>query len=460
MRVLAVAMSLALIAAACGDDDDNGNGNGAADPGDPSTLPDLTEVDIPDELEFLQRAIDGEFEGTTVRGGGSFTGEDAERFAVSMQPFEDATGITVAYTGSGDFEAQITIDVEGGNAPDFAMIAQPGLFADFARRGNLVPLGGTGIETNTQANYSDTWIDLGTVDGDFYGPFFRVNMKSLVWYPVPEFEEAGYEVPETWDELIALSDQMVADGETPWCIGMESESATGWVATDWVEDIMLRTNPPEVYDDWVTNDLAFDSPEVQQAVELMGEIWLNPDYVFGGTNNILTVPFGNAQDPMFDDPPSCWMHRQASFITGFFPDGVEVGEDGDTNAFYLPPIDEAYGSPVLGAGDVVAVFDGNDRPEVMALVEYLTMPEAAVGWAEFGGFTSPNQNFDIANYPEGFDQTVAEFIVDADTFRFDASDMMPASVGSGTFWSGMVDYVSGGDLSSILTSIENSWPSS
>jgi len=436
-------MAFGLVAAACGDDDDDGGAGG----------------DIGSE-SYLARALDGEFDGTTVVGRGSFTGEDAERFAVSVAPFEEATGITVQYTGSGDFEAQITIDVEGGNAPDFAMIAQPGLFADLARNGDLVNLDGTAIESVTQENYSDTWLDLGTVDDSFYGPFFRVNMKSLVWYPVPEFFDAGYEIPETWDDLIALSDQMVADGNTPWCIGMESESATGWVATDWVEDIMLRLYPPSTYDEWVTNDLAFDSDEVKAAVERMGEIWLNPDYVLGGTDNILTVPFGNAQDPMFDDPPRCWMHRQASFITGFFPEGTVVGEDGDTNAFYLPGIDPAQGNPVLGAGDVIATFTGNDRPEVLALVEWLATPEAPVGWAEFGGFTSPNSNVPISVYPEGFDQTVAEFIQNADTFRFDASDLMPAAVGAGSFWSGMVDYVNGGDLDSILSGIQSSWPSS
>ncbi|HSL57724.1 MAG TPA: ABC transporter substrate-binding protein [Acidimicrobiales bacterium] len=446
-RWLAVLMAFGLIAAACGDDDDDGGASGDGDGGVSSE-------------SFLERAEAGEFDGTTVVGRGSFTGEDAERFAVSMEAFEEATGIDVQYTGSGDFEAQITIDVEGGNAPDIAMIAQPGLFSDLARNGDLVALDGTAIEAVTQDNYAETWLNLGTVDDSFYGPFFRVNMKSLVWYPVPEFADAGYEIPETWDEMIALSDQMVADGNTPWCIGIESESATGWVATDWVEDIMLRTVEPEVYDQWVANEVPFTDERVKNAVELMGEIWLNEDYVLGGTDNILTVPFGNAQDPMFQETPQCWMHRQASFITGFFPEGTVVGQDGDTDAFYLPPIDESLGSPVLGAGDVVAIFDGNDRPEVLALVEYLATPEAAEGWASFGGFTSPNQNFDISIYPEGFDQTVAEFIVNADTFRFDASDVMPAAVGAGTFWSGMVDYVNGGNLDSILQEIDDSWPSS
>ena len=117
------------------------------------------------------------------------------------------------------------------------------------------------------------WVDLGTyadANGkeNFYGFAYKMDLKSLVWYSPEQFEDNGYEIPKTMEELIELSDQMVADGNTPWCIGIESGNATGWTATDWMEDLMLRTASPAKYDQWVSNELPFNSPEVINAMEV------------------------------------------------------------------------------------------------------------------------------------------------------------------------------------------------
>lgn len=392
--------------------------------------------------------------GTTVEIFGAFVDEDARRFRASMQPFIEQTGIEVIYEGSGDFESLITIRAEGGDPPDIAAFPQPGLMYDLADSGHLQDLNNWFDREYLLQQYAESWLDIAEHNNAMLGVWYRTSIKSLVWYPVQAFAEAGYEIPETWDELIALSDQMVADGRTPWTIGIESAGATGWVATDWIEDILLRTAPPEVYDDWITGDHPFDSPEVRRAVEIMAEIWKNNDYVLGGTTSILTVPFGDAPNAMFSDPPAAWLHRQASFIPAFFPDGVTVGEDVDF--FYLPPIDEEFGSPVLTAGDVMGAFV--DRPEIRAVMSYLTTGESTRAWLESGGFVSPHEDTPLAWYPTPTDRRYAEILMEADTVRFDASDMMPGAVGAGTFWSGMVDFVSGDDLGSVLRSIDNSWP--
>ena len=387
---------------------------------------------------------------------GAFVDEDARRFQASMAPFTERTGIEVQYEGSGDFETLILVRVEGGNAPDVAAFTQPGLLAGFVAQDQVIDLNDWMERDYLEGQYEDHWLEMATMDGVMAGVWYRANIKSLVWYPVPEFYEAGYEAPETWDELLALSDQMVADGNTPWCIGIESAGATGWVATDWMEDIMLRTQPVEKYDQWVTGELPFSSPEVKNAAEIMGEIWFNPDYVYGGTASILTMPFGDAPDPLFDSPPSCYMHRQASFIPAFFPDGVVVGEDVDF--FYLPPIDPAYPRPVLGAGDLFAAF--NDRPEVRQVVEYLTTGESTKAWLQAGGFVSPHRDAELDWYPTETDRKYAEILGEASVFRFDASDLMPGAVGAGSFWTGMVDYVSarGDNLDEVMRTIDASWP--
>lgn len=392
---------------------------------------------------------------------GAFTDSDVDRFEASMAPFEEETGIDVTYEGSADFETLITVRVEGGNPPDIAMFPQPGLMANIAATGDLVDVTEFLDQSYLEQQYSQSWLDLATVpspDGDIMaGVWYRANVKSLVWYPVPEFEEAGYTVPTTWEEMIAISDEIVADGGTPWCIGLESSGATGWLATDWMEDIMLRTAPPEVYDQWITNEIPFDDPAVVNAAQIMGDIWFNPDYVLGGTDGILVTPIGDSITPMFEDPPACFFHRQASFLPIFFPDDAVIGEDIDY--FYLPPFEsEDLGRPVLGAGDIASAF--NTDPDTLAVLEYLTTGNSIQAWVEAGGSISPHNDAELDWYPET-ERGYAEILSDATVFRFDASDLMPSEVGAGTFWTAMVDYVSEGDVSAaedILGEVQATWP--
>ncbi|GIV98167.1 MAG: alpha-glucoside ABC transporter substrate-binding protein [Herpetosiphonaceae bacterium] len=381
--------------------------------------------------------------------------EDETSFKEALAPFAERTGINIQYEGSRDFETLITVRVEGNNAPGYRRL--PAARTDGQLRpvtAKLVDLASFMNVDQLKQDYISSWLDLATINDKLYGVFYRASTKSLVWYPVKAFEEKGYKIPETWDELIALSDQIVADGHTPWCIGLEHGGATGWYATDWIEDILLRTAGPEIYDQWTRHEIPFNHPSVKQAAEIMAEIWFNERYVYGGKTGILTIPVADTQTPMFEEPPACWLYRQAGWAPGFFPEGKKAGVD--SSFFYLPPIDPAQGKPVLGGGDVFAMF--NDRPEVRAVMEYLATPKAARVWIEKGGFISPNKGVPLDWYPNEVDRTQAEIIKSATIFRFDASDLMPPQVGTGTFWKGMVDWVNGKDLDTVLQEIENSWP--
>ncbi len=424
------------------------------DTADTDDTDDTGDTDTAAEGNYLDRAKAGEFAGGEVTVFGKWTEGEGEKFVAALQPFIDATGIDVQFEGSAEFETLITVRVEGGDAPDIAGFPQPGLMAQFVNEG-AIPDHAAFLDTDKlNQNYSSAWVDLATVNGQLSGVFYRASTKSIVWYPVDAFAEAGYEIPQTWDEMLALSDQIVADGGTPWCISMEHGGVTGWVATDWVEDALLRTAPPEIYDQWVAHEIPFNAPEIKRAAEYVEEIWFNPDYVYGGTTGILSIWVGDTQTPMFEEGgPQCWMHRQAGWIPDFWPEGKQAGVDSDF--FYLPPIDEAYGKPVLGAGDVFSAF--NDRPETAALMEYLASPEGAEVWVKAGGFISPNSGVPTDWYANPVDAGQAAILAEATTLRFDASDLMPAEVGAGTFWTGMVDWVSGTDLDTILQNIEDSW---
>jgi alpha-glucoside transport system substrate-binding protein len=303
-----------------------------------------------------------------------------------------------------------------------------------------------------QSDYAQSWLDLGSSGGTLYCIFYKAAVKSLVWYSPAAFAAKGYTVPTTWDELTALSNQIVADGGVPWCLGIFSNGASGWPATDWIEDIMLRTAGPDVYDQWVDHTIPWTDAAVRTAWEFFGQIARNESYVFGGTTGVLTTFFGDSPAPIFDDPPGCYMHRQASFITGFFPEGVA---EEDYAFFPFPSIDAAFGVPALGGADLVVMF--NDTPQARALMEYLASPEPQEIWAARGGFLSPNKRVSLDVYPTATDRAMAEALTGAEVFRFDASDLMPAAVGSGSFWTGTLDYVGGVALDSVLATIEASY---
>ena len=406
----------------------------------------------------LADAFAGKLKGTKVVVDGPFADADAVKFNESMKTFEDATGIDVEYVGNKQFEGTIAVRVEGGNVPDIADFPQPGLLTSIAATGKVLDASKFLNADWLKENYNQGWLDIATINtpnGEILGGVFtRVNGKSLVWYPKDDWDAAGYAIPQTWEELQALQDQIVADGDTPWCIGIESQAATGWAATDWMEEIMLRTTSLENYDKWTSGELPFTDPIVKNAATLMSEIWFNDAYVFGGRKQIATTSFGDAPAPMFQDPPKCWLHKQGNFITSFFPAEAKAGVDYDF--FYFPPIDPQYGKPVLVGGDIVAAF--TDRPEVRAVMQYFTSFESVRSWIQAGGAVSPHKDTDLTAYGNDIERGVAEIILDADSVRFDASDLMPGAVGSGTFWKGMTDYVSGSvDLDQAMEEIQKGW---
>ncbi|WP_433535403.1 ABC transporter substrate-binding protein [Micromonospora sp. CA-249363] len=382
---------------------------------------------------------------------------EADLLERSWSQFTDCTGIEIAYEGSGEFEAQLPVRVDGGNAPDIAFVPQPGLVKRFADAGKLKSLGAD-TKTMAEQNMPADWLKYGTVNGTLYGVPLGANVKSFVWYSPKTFKEKGWEVPTTWDQLIALSDKIAASGMKPWCVGVESGDATGWPATDWIEDVILRTQGPEVYDQWTTHAIPFNDPRIVDAVDRAGSILKNEKYVnggFGGVKSITTTAFQEAGLPVTTG--KCAMHRQASFYANQFPEGTKVDENGDAFAFYFPAIDPAKGKPVLGAGEFVVAYA--DRPEVQAVQTYLASAEYVNSRAKLGNWVTANNKLDIANVASPIDKLSVQILQDkTGTFRFDGSDLMPAAVGAGTFWKGMVDWLNGKQTAPVLQGIESSWP--
>lgn len=382
--------------------------------------------------------------------------EEARLFQKEFDVLMEKTGITIHFEKFDNDDAFRSSLFQTGNASDIAVHTHLELIPYFVRSGKTVDVD-TFLGSDFLGNqYNPALIDLSTVDGKIAGVWRKMEVKSLVWYPKKEFDSKGYQIPATWDELKKLSDQILTDGGTPWCIGIESGYATGWVGTDWVEDVMLRTTSPENYDLWTRGDLKFQSPEVKNAFDTVAEIWFKPGYVYAGVPAILTEWFADGPGRLFDNPPKCWLYRQASFIRAYFPENAVVGED--IAYFYLPPIDPAYGMPILGWGTIASMF--NDRPEVREVMKFLATGYSMKEEAMSGIGVAPHLDADPSWYPDDLMRGYAEIIHASTTYRLDGSDLMPSEVGFGSFWEGIIDWVAakGQNTDEVLKMIDNSWP--
>jgi alpha-glucoside transport system substrate-binding protein len=438
--IIPLALTLAL-AGACGDDDDDSQG-GAIDSSTTTVVEPTGSVALfsamePNEGVALQKVVDD---------------------LINSKVKYKATVET-----SSAFEEQAKIRVQGGNPPEIIMYPQPGSVVEQAKAGKAIALEDLGFNmAELNATFGEFFMSMGEYNGKHYGMPTNINFKSMIWYPKDDFDKAGYKIPKTWDEMIALSNQMVANGQTPWCVGFESGTATGWPATDWMEDIMLRTAGVETYDKWVKHQIPFNDPAVVTAGQKFGEVLFGNKYVLGGAKQTPAIKFADAPLPMFENPPKCWLHRQANFISAQFPKAAKAGVDYDW--FPFPSITQP-GESVLFAGEMSAVF--KDTPAVRDLLKRFSGKEVqcAQGADILTSRISPNVNVTSECYANTILAQAADVLqkaVKAGNARFDASDLMPSAVGSGTFWTGMVKYAKSGpgNLNSVLAEIEASWPKS
>ncbi|MFJ3922255.1 ABC transporter substrate-binding protein [Streptomyces sp. NPDC090022] len=399
----------------------------------------------------------GEHPGTEVTVYASNRDREADLFEETWADFAACTGIDVQYEGDGEFEARIQLRSDGGNTPDVAFFAQPGLLERFARAGRLKPADPE-LATLARQGWSADWNSYATVDGTLYGTPLVANVKSFVWYAPAFFRDRGLSVPRTWAELMDVTEKVAASGVTPWCVGVESGEATGWPVTDWIEDVLLRQQGADVYDQWVAHRIPFDDPRVIEAMDTVGSVLKNDRYAnggFGPARSMTSITYQEAGLPVLSG--ECAMHRQASFYAEQWPRGTRIGPDGDVYAFLLPGKEPAD-QPVLGGGVFAAAFA--DRPEVRAFRAYLASADFAETRMKKGPFVSAHKDVDPADAANPVDRLSIELLQDPRTrFRFDGSDLMPATVGAGTFWKGAVDWAGGRATRPVADAIERSWPS-
>lgn len=453
--LVAAIASASLVLAACGSSNNGGSGGGSAG----GTWPGANIAACKDLSQLAQY---GDLTGQTVEVYTSITAPEGDAQQRSYKLFEQCTGAKVQYDADKDFETQVLVKAQANNLGDIAFVDQPGLLASLVNTG-VVVAPPKDVSDNVDQYWSSDWKNYGTVDGTFYAAPLGANVKSFVWYSPKMFQQHHWQIPKTWDQMMSLTAQIQKAGITPWCSGFESGEASGWPGTDWVEEVVLRQSGPDVYDQWVKHQIPFNDPKIAQALDTVGQILKNPAYVNGGigdVKSIATTAFQDAGLPILKG--QCAMHQMASFYASFFPKGTNVSQHGDVFAFYLPVMSSKFGDPVEGGGEFVAAF--NNKPVTEAFQTYLSTPVWANEKAKAtpdGGWVSANKGLQTSNLTSPIDRLSAQILQNPKAvFRFDASDSMPAAVGTGTFFKEMVNWINGQSTQDTLNNIEQSWPAS
>ncbi len=382
-----------------------------------------------------------------------WSGSEADSFKAVLQPFEEATGIKVELEATRDINTVLTTRVEGGNPPDIAAPPTASQAASWAAEGKVIDLTNVVDMAQLKKDYAQSWIDLATTsDGKLFEIFTWSALKGPIWYDPKTYD--GPKPPKSWDELQAWAKQKADSGVTPWCIGLESGAASGWPGTDWIEDIVLRQSGPDVYDKWWQGKQAWTSPEIKSAFQLFGSIATDPKMVNGGPTAELTLNFGNGGDALFTNPPGCYLHHQATFITDFFTKNTPtVKPVDDFNFFIFPDINPQYSGTIEVVGDSLSMY--KDTPQGRALIKYLTSPEAQSIWVHRGGKLAVNKRVPLDVYPDDLAKNAGQIMANAKVVRFDASDQMPSAMND-AFWKAILDYVQNpGDLDSILANLDS-----
>ena len=389
----ALAVAFAFGVAACGGGDNNDNGSASGN------------EDVSGSLSMM--AI--------------WAGEEQTSFQAVIDGFkEQYPNVNVKYTSGGDNLAPLlSTAVQGGKPPDIAALGQPGLVADFAKKGAIKPI--DDLKSKIVDAFGDDVAAAGQVDGKQYAVMFKGANKSTVWYNVADFKEAGVEPAKTWPDLTKDRDTLKAAGITPYSVGVD----VGWPISDVFENVYLRTAGPEMYDKLAKHEIPWTDPSVKKALTMMKDIVGKSDYLAGGTDGALQTEMPDSVAKVFSDNPQAAMAVLGDFAPGVTKTTLKPGTGFDV--FDFPSINGSKPS-VVGGGDLFVEFKKSEAAD--AFLEYLTTTDAAEIWAKRGGFSSPNKQLDTSIYPDEITKKTASALASAETFRFDLSDLQPASFGA------------------------------
>lgn len=380
--------------------------------------------------------------------------EELDSFNAINAAFTAKTGIKVNVESTRDLLAVLNTRVRGNNPPDVAGMPSITEFQTLANQGKLVQLDSFFNMNQIKQDYSQAWIDFGSVNGHMYAVFPKANTKGTIWYSPKQFQSLNLTIPKTWNDLITLSNQLAGSGKFPWAMGVESSASSGWPAADWVDQIYLNLNGPALYDKWVAHQIPWTDPSIKNAIQMFGQIVHGNHYINGGAQAIQATNFQDASYLPFDNPPKAYMYYLGDFTEGFITKQFPNAKAGtDFGFFNFPTINAQYAGSVTGGADIMAALKDNDGTR--QYMQFIASTEAQSIWPKRGGATSVNKSVPLSSYSDPVAQAAAQQLTSATTFRVGADDLMPTQM-ENAYWSGMLSYI--GDaakLDSVLQSLES-----
>lgn len=372
--------------------------------------------------------------------------------AVTAGYTQQNSSVKVNIESTRDLDAVLTTRIRGNNPPDVADLPNPGKMQQLAKQGKLIPLDSFLDMNQIRNDYAKAWLDLGSYNGKLYALFYKAANKATVWYNPKQFQANNYQTPSTWQDMITLSNNIASGGKYPWSMGVSSQAASGWPATDWVAQIFLSQSGPDMYDKWVAHSIPWTDNSVKSAHQMFAQIFHGNHYINGAPQSILATGFQEASYLPFNSPPQAYMYYEGDFVEGFITGQFKSAQPGtDFNFFPFPTISGAGG--VTGGADVIVMMKNTDAAQ--SFVKYLATAQAQEIWVKRGGFTSVNKSVNLSDYPDQVAQNSAKMLTSAQNFRFGAGDIMPPAVQQ-AWWKGMLTYIASPDkLDSVLSDIES-----
>ena len=370
-----------------------------------------------------------------------------------VKPWEQRTGNKVDYEASRDLNALLSARIQAGTPPDLAGLSGPAQMAELAKKGSLLPLDKVLDLKRLDREYGQPWLRLASVHGKLVTILIKVSIEGLIFYDPKNLASTNVDLGKpvkTWGELMADALQIESlTRTTPWCIGVESGSASGWPGADWIRDFYLRQAGPAKYEQWAAGQEPWNSPEMKRAWQSFGAIVNSPTLTYGGKNAVLSTNFATAFRPMFQNPPGCYLYHQSSFLTDDFKNEQPVPE---VKALGFPPIEARYSGAQVVAADLFGMF--KDSKEARDLLSYLTTSEAQQIWVRRGGAVSANQQVGLDAYRDPILRQAAELLLVANPPEFDLSDLQSKGQRA-AFFRGVIRYISEpGQLDAILNDLE------
>ena len=354
--------------------------------------------------------------------------------------------IKIKYVPYSDIETEI---IEGNDSDkfDLAIIPNPQGVVNLGERGYLYPISIALEKEIIENNYSRHLQEITTsdLDGETYGVLFRLIPNSLIWYDVEKYNQLGSPEFESFQDMVSFTEANVYEDSPLWCMDIESGASTGWIATNWLEDIILHEQGPSVYDEWFQQEISPQDEKIKQSISNIGELIFIKDAIYGGKERIINKEFRNNFRNLVDSNNKCVFSWSGHFASMYFPDDKNYGSDYD---FFKFPSTENKNA-MVGIGDSLVIL--SSKSDSINVFNSLTSNSFGQDWIsqQDGMFISGNKNSNInkINSPMLLKETLlVRNALNEDLFRYDASELMERRIGADYLLLALREYISYGNL--------------